>query len=144
MQWAEGGREQCPQAEVRHCSVENPAHVLACPPSLARLLLLKGTLPGLVRLWLGVEVPNVSSWFLQFVFQAFTPPLPGNEGLKLKAIIGYNGNGRRNMVWNPDTGLVRVRIFLGMFSPPRPSVGQPNQTNPNRLPPWIMETLRFI
>ncbi|KAJ6659778.1 hypothetical protein lerEdw1_018494 [Lerista edwardsae] len=36
--------------------------------------------------------------------KAFTPPLPGNEGLKLKAIIGYNGNGRRNMVWNPDTG----------------------------------------
>ncbi|XP_060116727.1 LOW QUALITY PROTEIN: WD repeat-containing protein 90 [Heteronotia binoei] len=27
------------------------------------------------------------------------------EGLKLKAAIGYNGNGRGNMVWNPDTGL---------------------------------------
>ncbi|XP_061455789.1 WD repeat-containing protein 90 isoform X2 [Rhineura floridana] len=36
--------------------------------------------------------------------KAFSPPLTGNEGLKLKAIIGYNGNGRGNMVWNPDTG----------------------------------------
>ncbi|XP_066496904.1 WD repeat-containing protein 90 [Tiliqua scincoides] len=36
--------------------------------------------------------------------KVLTSPLGGNEGLKLKAIIGYNGNGRRNMVWNPDTG----------------------------------------
>ncbi|XP_060777132.1 WD repeat-containing protein 90 isoform X2 [Neoarius graeffei] len=35
---------------------------------------------------------------------AVTPP-PGREGLSLKAVIGYNGNGRSNMVWNPDTGL---------------------------------------
>uniref|UniRef100_A0A8C3DA31 WD repeat-containing protein 90 n=1 Tax=Corvus moneduloides TaxID=1196302 RepID=A0A8C3DA31_CORMO len=28
----------------------------------------------------------------------------GSEALKLKAVIGYNGNGRGNMVWNPDTG----------------------------------------
>ncbi|XP_036389825.1 WD repeat-containing protein 90 [Megalops cyprinoides] len=35
---------------------------------------------------------------------AVTAP-PGEEGLKLKAVIGYNGNGRGNMVWNPDTGL---------------------------------------
>ncbi|KAM6424015.1 WD repeat-containing protein 90 isoform 3-T3 [Liasis olivaceus] len=27
-----------------------------------------------------------------------------DEGLKLKAVIGYNGNARGNMVWNPDTG----------------------------------------
>ncbi|KAL8175023.1 UNVERIFIED_CONTAM: hypothetical protein K2H54_009384 [Gekko kuhli] len=34
-------------------------------------------------------------------------PLPPDdaEGLTLKAAIGYNGNGRGNMVWNPDTGL---------------------------------------
>ncbi|KAI1896220.1 hypothetical protein AGOR_G00092560 [Albula goreensis] len=32
-------------------------------------------------------------------------PQPGEEGLKLKAVIGYNGNGRGNIVWNPDTGL---------------------------------------
>ncbi|XP_074866919.1 WD repeat-containing protein 90 isoform X2 [Carettochelys insculpta] len=31
-------------------------------------------------------------------------PPAGKEGLKLKAVIGYNGNGRGNMVWNPDTG----------------------------------------
>uniref|UniRef100_A0A8C8S311 WD repeat-containing protein 90 n=1 Tax=Pelusios castaneus TaxID=367368 RepID=A0A8C8S311_9SAUR len=34
---------------------------------------------------------------------ALYPPA-GNESLKLKAVIGYNGNGRGNMVWNPDTG----------------------------------------
>ncbi|KAG2456181.1 MIRO2 GTPase, partial [Polypterus senegalus] len=33
-----------------------------------------------------------------------TPPT-GEEYLKLKAVIGYNGNGRGNMFWNPDTGL---------------------------------------
>ncbi|CAB1312292.1 unnamed protein product, partial [Coregonus sp. 'balchen'] len=32
-------------------------------------------------------------------------PQPGEEGLSLKAVIGYNGNGRANMVWNPETGL---------------------------------------
>ncbi|XP_053327870.1 WD repeat-containing protein 90 [Spea bombifrons] len=31
------------------------------------------------------------------------PPV-GQEILTLKAVIGYNGNGRGNMVWNPDTG----------------------------------------
>ncbi|KAI5105705.1 WD repeat-containing protein 90 [Silurus meridionalis] len=35
---------------------------------------------------------------------AVTPPL-GQESLSLKAVIGYNGNGRSNVVWNPDTGL---------------------------------------
>ncbi|TSL82524.1 WD repeat-containing protein 90 [Bagarius yarrelli] len=35
---------------------------------------------------------------------AATPP-SGQEGISLKAVIGYNGNGRSNMVWNPDTGL---------------------------------------
>ncbi|XP_062848748.1 WD repeat-containing protein 90 [Trichomycterus rosablanca] len=35
---------------------------------------------------------------------AVTPP-PGQEGLCLKAVIGYNGNGHDNMIWNPDTGL---------------------------------------
>uniref|UniRef100_UPI00398F26DD WD repeat-containing protein 90 n=1 Tax=Pristiophorus japonicus TaxID=55135 RepID=UPI00398F26DD len=29
----------------------------------------------------------------------------GKEDLKLKVVIGYNGNGRGNMVWNPDTAL---------------------------------------
>lgn len=32
-------------------------------------------------------------------------PNKGEEGLKLEAVIGYNGNGRGNMVWNPDTGI---------------------------------------
>uniref|UniRef100_A0A4W6G2L9 WD repeat domain 90 n=1 Tax=Lates calcarifer TaxID=8187 RepID=A0A4W6G2L9_LATCA len=37
--------------------------------------------------------------------QATVAPQPGEEGIKLKAVIGYNGNGRGNMVWSPDQGL---------------------------------------
>uniref|UniRef100_A0A7M4DUR7 WD repeat-containing protein 90 n=1 Tax=Crocodylus porosus TaxID=8502 RepID=A0A7M4DUR7_CROPO len=37
--------------------------------------------------------------------QTFSSPPAGNEVLKLKAVVGYNGNGRGNMLWNPDTGL---------------------------------------
>ena len=41
---------------------------------------------------------------LIFFFQRrYTAP-PNQAGLKLKSIIGYNGNGRDNMVWHPDTG----------------------------------------
>ncbi|XP_069726130.1 WD repeat-containing protein 90 [Phaenicophaeus curvirostris] len=36
--------------------------------------------------------------------QSFLSPPAGREVLKLKAVIGYNGNGRGNMVWDPDTG----------------------------------------
>uniref|UniRef100_A0A3Q4I1F2 WD repeat-containing protein 90 n=1 Tax=Neolamprologus brichardi TaxID=32507 RepID=A0A3Q4I1F2_NEOBR len=32
-------------------------------------------------------------------------PEAQEEGIKLKAVIGYNGNGRGNMVWSPDQGL---------------------------------------
>lgn len=32
-------------------------------------------------------------------------PRKGEEGLKLESVIGYNGNGRGNMIWNPDTGV---------------------------------------
>ncbi|KAM4623838.1 WD repeat-containing protein 90 [Polymixia lowei] len=37
--------------------------------------------------------------------QTAVAPQPGQEGLTLKAVIGYNGNGRGNMAWSPDTGL---------------------------------------
>ncbi|XP_050954268.1 WD repeat-containing protein 90 [Labeo rohita] len=37
--------------------------------------------------------------------QTAVAPPSGQAGLSLKAVIGYNGNGRNNMVWNPDTGL---------------------------------------
>ncbi|XP_074519833.1 WD repeat-containing protein 90 [Halichoeres trimaculatus] len=36
--------------------------------------------------------------------QAAAPPRHEQEGVKLKAVIGYNGNGRGNMVWSPDKG----------------------------------------
>ncbi|KAM6166359.1 WD repeat-containing protein 90 [Erethizon dorsatum] len=31
-------------------------------------------------------------------------PPAGGEQLRLKAVLGYSGNGRANMVWRPDTG----------------------------------------
>ncbi|XP_041818547.1 WD repeat-containing protein 90 [Chelmon rostratus] len=37
--------------------------------------------------------------------QSAKAPQPGEECIKLKAVIGYNGNGRGNMVWSPDQGL---------------------------------------
>lgn len=38
------------------------------------------------------------------VFQRrYTAP-PNQAGVKLKSVIGYNGNGRGNMVWHPDSG----------------------------------------
>ncbi|XP_038156856.1 WD repeat-containing protein 90 [Cyprinodon tularosa] len=37
--------------------------------------------------------------------QSIAVPQPQDEGIKLKAVIGYNGNGRGNMVWSPDQGL---------------------------------------
>ncbi|XP_075890586.1 WD repeat-containing protein 90 [Nelusetta ayraudi] len=37
--------------------------------------------------------------------QVAVAPQPGTEGLKLRTVIGYNGNGRGNMVWSPDQGL---------------------------------------
>ncbi|XP_040295640.1 WD repeat-containing protein 90 isoform X1 [Bufo bufo] len=39
-----------------------------------------------------------------FPVQAACHPPAGQERLVLRAVIGYNGNGRGNMVWNPDTG----------------------------------------
>jgi hypothetical protein len=29
---------------------------------------------------------------------------PNQAGLKLKSVVGYNGNGRGNMIWHSDTG----------------------------------------
>uniref|UniRef100_A0AAR2K9A7 WD repeat domain 90 n=1 Tax=Pygocentrus nattereri TaxID=42514 RepID=A0AAR2K9A7_PYGNA len=49
-----------------------------------------------------LATPGQISCFVHF--SAATPP-PGQEGLSLKAVVGYNGNGRSNMIWNPDTGL---------------------------------------
>uniref|UniRef100_A0A8D2JFH7 WD repeat-containing protein 90 n=1 Tax=Varanus komodoensis TaxID=61221 RepID=A0A8D2JFH7_VARKO len=48
------------------------------------------------------EAPQIRQRIL--ITDAFCSPLAANENLKLKTVIGYNGNGRGNMVWNPDTG----------------------------------------
>uniref|UniRef100_A0A8C6VLB6 WD repeat domain 90 n=1 Tax=Naja naja TaxID=35670 RepID=A0A8C6VLB6_NAJNA len=45
-------------------------------------------------------IPRFKSSATSKVFSSPT----ANEALKLKAVIGYNGNARGNMVWNPDTG----------------------------------------
>ncbi|CAN9508568.1 unnamed protein product [Ophioblennius macclurei] len=37
--------------------------------------------------------------------QTVVVPQPQDECMTLKAVIGYNGNGRGNMVWSPDQGL---------------------------------------
>nr|XP_004562530.2 WD repeat-containing protein 90 isoform X1 [Maylandia zebra] len=37
--------------------------------------------------------------------QSVVAPEAQEEGIRLKAVIGYNGNGRGNMVWSPDQGL---------------------------------------
>ncbi|XP_053384270.1 WD repeat-containing protein 90-like isoform X2 [Mercenaria mercenaria] len=34
----------------------------------------------------------------------YTAP-PNQAGIRLRSVIGYNGNARNNMVWHPDTGL---------------------------------------
>lgn len=53
-----------------------------------------------------------------FFLQSFSAPPAGNEVLKLKAVIGYNGNGRGNMVWDPDTGMLgRVQRAESCVSP---------------------------
>ncbi|KAM9724960.1 WD repeat-containing protein 90 isoform 1-T1 [Dama dama] len=36
--------------------------------------------------------------------QGLSLPPAGDEQLRLKAVVGYNGNGRANLVWRPDTG----------------------------------------
>lgn len=41
----------------------------------------------------------------------FTAP-PNQAGLKLKAVLGYNGNGRGNMVWNADTGNIVYYLLI--------------------------------
>lgn len=33
----------------------------------------------------------------------YTAP-PNQAGLQLKSVLGYNGNGRKNMIWKYDTG----------------------------------------
>nr|XP_057917684.1 WD repeat-containing protein 90 isoform X3 [Doryrhamphus excisus] len=37
--------------------------------------------------------------------KAAVTPQPAEAGMQLKAVIGYNGNGRGNMVWSPGQGL---------------------------------------
>ncbi|GAB1300736.1 WD repeat-containing protein 90 [Apodemus speciosus] len=81
--------------------------------------------------WTHAELPShhsqMSEWSLQSgkaglptrpdSYKHFTPrykastrvksvsfPPAGREQLRLKAVVGYNGNGRANMVWRPDTG----------------------------------------
>lgn len=52
------------------------------------------------------------------LIQAAVAPQPGEEGIKLKAVIGYNGNGRGNMVWSPDQGyhnILKLKVKQNIF-----------------------------
>uniref|UniRef100_G1PFR4 WD repeat-containing protein 90 n=1 Tax=Myotis lucifugus TaxID=59463 RepID=G1PFR4_MYOLU len=60
-------------------------------PGQACLSACLGAAPGRVLLSAGARW-NVSS------------PPAGGEWLHLKAVVGYNGNGRANVIWRPDTG----------------------------------------
>ena len=64
--------------------------------------------------------------------QGLSLPPAGDEWLRLKAVVGYNGNGRTNLVWSPDTGVATAQGLrgacpdapLGPLPPPPPfSVG---------------------
>lgn len=45
----------------------------------------------------------------------YTAP-PNQAGLELKSVLGYNGNGRKNMVWKYDTGTGDHWLFLHLTS----------------------------
>ncbi|XP_057682899.1 WD repeat-containing protein 90 isoform X2 [Corythoichthys intestinalis] len=47
-------------------------------------------------------VPHIKTSILD---QTAVTPQPDKAGMTLKTIIGYNGNGRGNLVWSPDQGL---------------------------------------
>ncbi|XP_028331789.1 WD repeat-containing protein 90 isoform X1 [Gouania willdenowi] len=50
-------------------------------------------------------IPHFKTSSFDQVQVTAAPTQAHEEGLKLKAVIGYNGNGRGNMVWSPDQGL---------------------------------------
>lgn len=80
-------------AWIRYC--DPPSQLVeVCPPHQHSLLLLFMT--------------NDFAHLPQSVMH----PRSGNEGLVLKAVIGYNGNGRGNMIWKPDTGNGRRLLSL--------------------------------
>ena len=45
--------------------------------------------------------------------QGLSLPPAGDEWLRLKAVVGYNGNGRTNLVWSPDTGVATAQGLRG-------------------------------
>lgn len=47
---------------------------------------------------------GVTAHLKNFFNQAAVAPKPEEECIKLKAVIGYNGNGRGNMVWSLKQG----------------------------------------
>ena len=58
--------------------------------------------------------------------QSVSVPSARVERLLLKAVVGYNGNGRANVVWKPDTGGATVHPG----SQPRSRGEGPSSTHP--------------
>ncbi|KAM8837306.1 WD repeat-containing protein 90 isoform 1-T1 [Spinachia spinachia] len=76
----------------------NPSPVNSGPVDAVELTEKKPARPDCYRHF----IPRFNTSALD---QAAVAPQPGEEGMRLKAVIGYNGNGRGNMVWSADQGL---------------------------------------
>ncbi|XP_063748546.1 WD repeat-containing protein 90 [Eleginops maclovinus] len=102
---------------VPHASVAEPPSDPRPPSSFLKVTELTDTSPLNTSLTYAVELkgkkpirPDCYRHFIprfktSTVDPAAVAPQSGEEGINLKAVIGYNGNGRGNMVWSPDQGL---------------------------------------
>lgn len=50
-----------------------------------------------------------------FVFQKRYVAPTNQESLKLQSIIGYNGNGRDNLIWHPSTGFFAYTVTCNII-----------------------------
>ncbi|KAB0382023.1 hypothetical protein FD755_003940 [Muntiacus reevesi] len=83
------------------------SRLLPAPQALPRspcLASLLSQAPALCRLHLEPHLRAPSRPGLRAESEGLSLPPAGDERLRLKAVVGYNGNGRANLVWRPDTG----------------------------------------
>ncbi|KAB0338961.1 hypothetical protein FD754_024226, partial [Muntiacus muntjak] len=83
------------------------SRLLPAPQALPRshcLASLLSQAPALCHLRLEPHLRAPSRPGLRAESEGLSLPAAGDERLRLKAVVGYNGNGRANLVWRPDTG----------------------------------------